>query len=218
MRRLSVRRVLVAAIACACCSTAAAPATDATEWQPWKPTHPPSVWHEHVDHGVALLAGEVGCVRSNVEGPTHEEETREAAVPGPVTVSLSGHGSVKLTIDPCSEHRQRIAGHRWRAQAFGIDPSADGNWPTFELTVPPGRTETQHYRYTVTVGTALVAKGSITIGTRFHPSRPIHEGEDAFVNYCIDEGRRVESLEGKLYCFGPDYTSYTTRVTGSPAA
>jgi hypothetical protein len=45
------------------------------------------------------------------------------------------------------------------------------------------------------------------------PARRIYQGTDAFVNYCIDEGKRIKSSHHRLYCVRPGEDGfYETRV------
>ena len=47
--------------------------------------------------------------------------------------------------------------------------------------------------------------GYFKVVTYSSRSRFIYEGSDAFVNYCIDSGQKIESSGGKLYCWYPGY-------------
>jgi hypothetical protein len=155
--------------------------------------------------GAELRVHGVKCVRA--EG--------EAGTPAPVgtTIGIELFGAGKSyygTIDPCEGHR-RIGGYRWYAELFGEDEAEEP--AGFDLTVLSGRSEVHRFNYQVWIEPSdLLARGTITTRARFYPSRRIWEGQDAFVNYCIDEGKRIESSYGQLFCRAPSVTLIHTTI------
>lgn len=160
--------------------------------------------------GAELRVHGVKCVRT--EGPgTAGIWTSTATPTGTIGIELNGAGtSFYGSINPC-EGRRRINGHRWHAALFGEDEAEEP--AGFDLTVLNGRTETHRFTYKVWVEPAnLLGRGTITTRATYYPARLIWEGQDAFVNYCIDEGKRVESFHGRLFCHGPSLTNIRTTV------
>lgn len=60
------------------------------------------------------------------------------------------------------------------------------------------------FRFYVRTNNKLMVGGHFLVQVkRVRPSERINEGSDAFVNYCINEGREIRSSDGRLYCVRP---------------
>lgn len=115
----------------------------------------------------------------------------------PVTVSITSEGRrARYTVpDPCVKRMQR------RGSVPRLDVSAGVGW--VQLWPTKGADFGRRYRVTVAVdGRVAIRRWAFAYYMRF-PATRVWEGTDRFVNYCINESKRIWSSGGRLYCTVP---------------
>jgi len=108
---------------------------------------------------------------------------------GRVTVTVRGDGQRRRANlgDPCQWRRLTIA------------PRARRNYTT-------------RFRYEARFDGKRIARGTIVARTRYRPGFRIYETDfDNYVNYCINENRKLYASGGLLYCTVPPQLSRTYR-------
>jgi len=109
--------------------------------------------------------------------------------PGKITVTVRGDGQHRRANlgDPCQWRRLNIAPHGRR------------NYTT-------------RFRYEGRFNGKRIARGTIVARTRYRPGFRIYETDfDRYVNYCINEGKKIRASGGLLYCTVPPQLSRTYR-------
>jgi hypothetical protein len=138
----------------------------------------------------------------------------ELITPTPATVVLSGAGQVR---------RDRISDvcGNWSSDAEQRFPNL-GAYPQAATVTTPASLEigtigdqTSTHAYTLTVSVAgKTYRSAFVASVAHHPTTLVYQGTDAFVNYCIDDTKKIRSLGGRLYCVRPGSTIQHLAVTG----
>ena len=154
----------------------------------------------------AELRWEKGSTEFTLDLPCSagKKEEFEIVSPAPVLVSIRGAGGRKVVRVPdvCLESRFRTFETKyWQAyrSSLLVGEKAGIQVSSFGVRRPA------LMRFEVRQAGQLTARGRFRIWDRSRPSRRIYEGSDAFVNYCIDETRKIRSSHGRLYCVYPGY-------------
>ncbi len=99
------------------------------------------------------------------------------------------------------------------------DFSEDGRLPTTSRGPALLATVSSHRhkaRYTIffqfTANGAYVESGHVLLKSTYWPATRIWQGEDAFVNYCIDKHHEITSINHRLGCYEPPLRSVTAKV------
>lgn len=118
--------------------------------------------------------------------------------------------------DPCSstEMSKRFRGNGWLADmrigglfGVGLGPRAQ-----LRIRIRNQQSVRRTFRYSIALGNRKVESGRVFFQVYRDPGRRIYEGEDEFVNYCINRNREIRSLDGRLYCFRPPSVDIDQRV------
>jgi len=72
--------------------------------------------------------------------------------------------------------------------------------------------------YAVSSAGAVIRHGTLQVAVFGAQTDRIYQGTDAFVNFCINGNKQINSLNHRLYCDGYLPASYTFRVDGPPFA
>jgi hypothetical protein len=133
--------------------------------------------------------------------------------PSPATVTLKGAGLVRRfrLPDVCGRW-SRTGGPGLPNLSVGTQSASVTTPASLDLFTAGGQTASHSYtlmaRYAGATHTfQLVA--SVT----HQPLTLVYEGTDAFVNYCIDDAKRIMSLNHQLYCVRPGFTLRGLTVT-----
>lgn len=130
------------------------------------------------------------------------ENTEVSTLPIILTINGAGGRSRIQIPEPCGDHfpGHYVAQH-W--EWWGKEPSG-GKRRNLRLLVRPHhlpKSKTLHFK--VRQGNVKFGQGRFKAVTFGRPRRVIHEGSDAFVNYCINQTRKIRSHRGRLYCVYP---------------
>lgn len=121
---------------------------------------------------------------------------------GTTTVQLSGYGRTRTLrlADLCGSWSPRSAtlpGLRIVPDDYKV-----GAYPA--LIVKP--TKTRRYRVTVSFAGRVVARRILQATYNHYPATRVYEGTDRFVNFCINETKKIYSSNLRLYCLDPPFT------------
>ena len=133
--------------------------------------------------------------------------TCEALAAQPALVVISGaRQTVRIRLaDVCGRWRDRRHISLPHLNVYASDAQFPGTARlTFEAV--GNRNMRNVYRLHVSLGTRSF-HATITASVEHHPTVRIYRGTDAFVNYCIDEGKQIRSSNGRLYCVRPGSTN-----------
>jgi len=122
---------------------------------------------------------------------------------GRVVIRNGGHKFVLETGDICERGSWRSSGNApgVQASAFVIDSLLTGSG--VGISIDKARSVSARYRVIVRTRSSR-ATGRIQVHvkrTQHVVEERIYEGTDAFVNYCIDRGQEIRSLDGRLFCW-----------------
>jgi hypothetical protein len=138
----------------------------------------------------------------------------EVIAPTPATVVLTGAGQVlrDRISDVCgswpSDGEQRLP-----TLAVYPEPASLTTPASLDIGTTGSQTSTHAYTLTARVGGRTFTSGLVA-SVVSHPTTLVYQGTDAFVNYCIDDYKKVRSLGGRLYCVRPGSTIQRLAVTG----
>jgi hypothetical protein len=85
--------------------------------------------------------------------------------------------------------------------------------PAMEVLIVSHRHETHStIFFQFAANGAYVESGHVVLSSTYWPATRIWQGEDAFVNYCIDKLKEITSINHRLGCYEPPVRSVTAKV------
>jgi hypothetical protein len=156
------------------------------------------------------------------EGWVEPEEEKGVAVgislpcSAPTTIALTIHwatsGSRTLTNSWCGGGKLLSEGLEWGGSEAGLQMEERG--PALLALINSHHHKT-HYVifFSFAVNGVYAESGFVTISSTYWPATRIWEGEDAFVNYCIDKDHEITSINHRLGCYEPSLRSIISKVT-----
>ena len=138
------------------------------------------------------------------QGKEYGERIFRQTSSAPVHVQIAGAHQRKVVDlgDPCKERFVgRVKTHRWEAEALNWITGIRGG-PRQAVSVGPTGITARPTRMRLRVMQAgvVIASGRFKLREWETHLRVVHEGTDAFVNFCIDQNRVIHSSNGRLYC------------------
>jgi hypothetical protein len=124
----------------------------------------------------------------------------------PVKLELRGagsHGTAK-TLDVCNWTWEGTLKTRAWSVRGGSSLDSGSQWLTVESGLLEARRPSR-MRFRGSQAGVELAKGRFSMIWEIEGWHTIFDGTDAFVNYCIDEGRTIRSTNGRLHCRYPGY-------------
>lgn len=133
----------------------------------------------------------------------------------PATIALTLHwatsGSRTTTGTWCGTGKP-LEGFEWNGSEAGLQLEERG--PAMLALITTHRHKA-HYTifFSFAVNGAYAESGQVTVSSTYWPVTRIWEGEDRFVNYCIDKNHEITSINHRLGCYEPSLRSITSKVT-----
>jgi hypothetical protein len=157
-------------------------------------------------HGNSYLRLTMRC-----PGVRLEEIDQSSSTPLHVVIQGAGARRSVLAPDVCGEGGGPT--FRTRHWAGGVVSFSTHRAQGDVLTIKAKALDDQPkvIRFKVSQAGKPLGSGHVTAETYSKAGKFIYEGSDAFVNYCIDHGQEINSINHRLYCIFPGYSrSYIT--------